>query len=262
MTKANYNVSIIIPMYNSENSIRSTIDSIVNQTVYNNIKEIIVINDGSTDGSRKVVESLKEGNDKIKLINKTNNGVSSARNMGMKVSSGNWIAFCDADDTWVETKLERQINVLNKNPEIDFLGSQWINNNPRIFFKSIKKLYKASLKDICITFFPQPSTVIMKREIFDKIGGFDENQRYAEEGSYFFKICENYNYYYLPELLIQYDNNSVGLSSNLKCMYEGNIKNIKELRNRKSITVSFYYFLRLFYWLKYIRRVVLKKISL
>lgn len=261
MSKTKYNVSVVIPMYNSEKTILNTINSIIAQTAYNNIKEIIVVNDGSSDKSREIVEQAMEMNNKIKLINKTNKGVSSSRNIGMKNSTGNWIAFCDSDDIWEKNKLQRQIDILNDNPKIDFLGSKWLNKDLRIFFRSINKLYKATLKDICITFFPQPSTVIMKKEIFDEIGGFDENQRYAEEGEYFFKICENYNYYFLPELLIKYDSTSIGLSANIKCMYKGNIKNIKELKNRKSISIQFYYFLRFYYWIKYIRRIILKNLK-
>src|SRR5699024_5431075 len=102
------------------------------------------------------------------------------------------------------------------------------------------KLYKATLSDLCIKMFPQTSTVIFKRSIYETIGGYDESQSHAEDGNYFMKICTKFNYYYLPKQVVIYDSGKPGfggsgLSGNLKKMYEGNIKNIKELRRENQI---------------------------
>lgn len=259
-------ISVVIPMYNSINTIFNTLDSIKNQTAIDKIIEIIIVNDGSTDNSLEIVKKYKTENENlpIVIIDKLNGGVSTARNKGMNVAKGDWIALLDSDDEWLPNKIECQIRIIKENPDVNFLGGPFNENKLKIFWKKIDRLYKAKVSDICIKNFPQPSTVIFKKEIFDEIGGFDENQRYAEDGNYFMKICNKYNLYYSPQLLIIYNNGKSGfgdrgLSANLKGMYEGNIKNIKELKRDLIISSSFYVFLRVFYWVKYIRRILITK---
>ena len=128
-------ISVVIPMFNSEKTIIDTICSIENQTDKNHIKEILIVNDGSTDKSKELVEKhSKESCLNIKLIDKKNGGVSSARNMGMKSSSGNWIAFCDSDDRWLPKKLEIQLDII-KNYDIDFLSCNMNDKPLKILFK-------------------------------------------------------------------------------------------------------------------------------
>lgn len=101
-------VSIIVPVYNSEKYIETTIRSILNQT-YKNI-EIIIINDGSKDNSSKICKRLAEANSNILFIDKTNEGVSKTRNLGIEVSSGEFIQFVDADDTIENSMTELMVN--------------------------------------------------------------------------------------------------------------------------------------------------------
>lgn len=259
-------ISVIIPMYNSKDTIINTLNSVMRQTAINNILEIIVVNDGSIDESLEIVKEYKTENKDfpIIIIDKPNGGVSTARNTGMKAAKGDWIALLDSDDEWLPNKIEYQIEVIKNNPQIEFLGGPFNNQNLRILWKEINYLYKAKVSDICIKNFPQPSTVIFKKKIFDEIGGFDEQQRYAEDGNYFVKICYKYNFYYDPKLLIIYDKGKRGfgergLSANLKGMYEGNVKNIREFKEMKLIKYNFYLFLRLFYLIKYTRRIIIAK---
>jgi len=257
-------ISVVIPMYNSENTIISALNSIKNQTAVEQILEIIVVNDGSTDNSLKIVKKYSEDNKNIpiRVINKPNGGVSSARNEGMKVAKGDWIALLDSDDEWLPKKIEIQMKTIQENPDIDFLGGDIDDKGLKIIWKKINGLYKASVKDVCLKMFPQTSVVILKRSIFEEIGGYDENQSYAEDGNYFLKICANYNYYHLPIQMVYYGAGKPGfgysgLSANLKKMYEGNIKNIKELKKDLIISNSFYTFLRIFHWIKYMRRIII-----
>lgn len=260
------NISVIIPMYNSKDTIIATLDSVIRQSAIDKIIEVIVVNDGSKDNSLKIVQEYKENNSHIPIviIDKPNGGVSTARNKGIESAKGDWIALLDSDDEWLPNKIEYQIELINSNPDIEFLGGPFDNQPLKILWKEISGLYKAKVSDICIKNFPQPSTVLFQKKIFDEIGGFDEKQRYAEDGNYFVKICNRYNFYYDDKLLIIYDGGKRGfgergLSSNLKKMYEGNVKNISEYKNNKFISYKFYLFLRLFYFIKYIRRILISK---
>jgi glycosyltransferase involved in cell wall biosynthesis len=253
-------------MYNSEKTIISTLDSVKSQTVFEKILEIIIINDGSTDASLELVKKYakKNINIPISIIDKQNGGVSSARNSGIKVAKGNWIALLDSDDEWLPTKLEVQTKVLEENPCIDFLGCDVNNIRLKILWRKINTLYKANIKDLCIKSFPATPTILFRKNIIEKIGLFDENQKYAEDGNYYMKICTNFNYYYDPISLVNIGFGKAafgesGLSANLKGMYEGNVKNIRELKTGSIISRKFYIFLRMFYWMKYIRRIVITK---
>lgn len=107
-------VSVIVPMYNAENHIEETLQSILSQT-YQNF-EIICIDDISNDNTIKIVEKLMENEDKIKLYQlEEKGGASIARNLGIKEATGNYIAFLDADDVWLEDKLENQIVFMKEN---------------------------------------------------------------------------------------------------------------------------------------------------
>ncbi|MBW9173578.1 glycosyltransferase family 2 protein [Clostridium estertheticum] len=261
------NISVVIPMYNSKDTIINTLNSIKNQTAFEQILEIIVINDGSTDTSLNILKKYIENNENmpIVIINKSNGRVSAARNSGMKVAKGEWIALLDSDDEWLPEKIETQLKIIQDHPEIDFLGGDIDNRGLKILWKRIKGLYKADVKDVCLKMFPQTSVAIFKRSIFEKIGGYDENQSYAEDGNYFLKICTHYNYYHLPVQMVCYGSGKPGfgfsgLSANLKKMYEGNIKNIRELKRDLVISSGFYAFLRVFYWVKYLRRILITKL--
>lgn len=260
-------ISVVIPMYNSENTIINTLNSIKNQTAFNYILEIIVVNDGSKDSSLSVVKKYIDDNKNMPIIfiDKHNEGVSCARNIGMKNAKGDWIALLDSDDIWLPNKIEIQMKMIEEHCEIDFLGGDINDKGLKILWKRINGLYKADVKDVCLKMFPQTSAAIFKRSIFEEIGGYDENQKYAEDGNYFLKICAHYNYYHLPVQMVYYGGGKPGfgfsgLSANLREMYKGNIKNIKELKKNLIISASFYKFLRIFYWIKYIRRILITRL--
>ena len=258
------NISVVIPMFNSKDTIIGTLDSVKNQSAAQHILEVIVVNDGSTDSSLDFVKDYSRNHSElnISIIDKPNGGVSTARNAGMKAAKGDWIALLDSDDCWFADKTELQVKTVTEHPEIDFLGGNMDDKILKILWKKIDGLYKANVKDICLKMFPQTSTAIFKKTIFEEIGGYDESQRYAEDGNYFLKICSRFNYYHLPVQMVIYGGGKQGfgvsgLSANLKGMHEGNLKNIAELKGNSAIGMSFYIFLRFFYWLKYMRRLLI-----
>ena len=129
-------VSIVIPLYNKLNWIPQTLTSVANQTYKN--WECIIIDDGSTDGSFELVTSLIRtlpGN--WKVIQQINSGQSVARNHGLEISSGEYIALLDADDIWFRDKLEKQVDFLNENADIDLLFTSYV-----IFEESLTKPFR------------------------------------------------------------------------------------------------------------------------
>lgn len=109
-------VSVIIPVYNGEKYIDSAINSVLKQD-YSNI-EIIVVDDGSFDNTKAVIKTYKN---KVKYFYKKNGGVASARNYGLKVANGEFIAFLDCDDLYTEDKVSKQVEVLLENPSLGFV---------------------------------------------------------------------------------------------------------------------------------------------
>ena len=105
-------ISVIVPMYNTELYIERCITSIINQT-YKNL-EIVIVNDGSTDNSLKICENLKEQDDRIKIINQENIGVSGARNTGLENATGEFIGFVDSDDYLQDNMYEKLINYIEE----------------------------------------------------------------------------------------------------------------------------------------------------
>lgn len=259
-------ISVVIPVYNSEDTIVRTLESVRRQTALNEIEEIIVVNDGSKDNSLKTI--MKYLTDfphmPIIVIDKPNGGVSSARNAGIKLAVGEIIALLDSDDEWLPEKTQIQLNIMREHPEIDFLGCDVDDKALQILFKKPNTLYKASIKDLCLKNFPATPAAMFKKNIIEKTGLYDETQFYAEDGNFFLRVCSKCNYYHLPQSLVNTGCGKPsfgysGLSANLKGMYDGNLKNIQELESNNLINNVFYVFLRIFYWIKYIRRIIITK---
>lgn len=261
---SNLTVSVIIPVYNSEKTIKKVLDSVKNQTFFNYILEIIVVNDGSTDNSETIIEKycLENSNMPIRYYFQENKGVSSARNKGIKMAKAEWIALLDSDDIWHRDKLEKQLKEVQKNSDIVFLGTGHLNKPFIRKGKKITSLYKADLFDIFWSFFPVTPSVLFKRDAVKVVGYFDENQKYCEDINYYIRFAIYFNYYYLPQKLVDIDigkqyHGESGLTSNLKGMHEGEMKNLRELYNNKTVSIFFYIFFYIFLTLKFWRRVLI-----
>lgn len=256
-------ISVIIPVYNSASTIEKVLDSVMQQTKFEFIKEIILVDDGSTDNSLSIIEKYVHENPiaPIKIFSKQNEGASSARNYGMKKATGEFIAFLDSDDLWLPQKIEKQMEVFNKIPSVVFLGAGYTEGVFRIGTKKISGLYKANIKDICIKNFPVTPTVVFRREALNKVGYFDEKQKYGEDINYYQKFAIEYNYYYLPEKLVEIGFSkpyfgATGLTSNLKEMHKGTLINLRDVYTKGLISGSFYRKMQIFYYIKYYLRII------
>lgn len=260
-------VSVIIPMYNSKDTIKSTIESVINQT-FKDPMEIVVVNDGSKDGCEKIVEDLilnNQTNRVIKLINKLNGGVSSARNIGIKESTGDWIAFLDSDDIWLSEKLQKQVREIEKDPNIKFIGT---NRNSEIypfFKKSEQDIYQLNAKEILLKWYPHTSTVLIKKDLLFK-NLYDETRTHAEDGDLLLKFSQYSNLHILNENLVYTggDKRSFGesgLSANMPKMYHGEILALNGAKKRKQINMFEYLGFYCWLTLKYYRRIAIVRFS-
>ena len=257
-------ISVIIPMYNAENVILNALNSVKNQTFPREEFEIIVVNDGSTDKSREVVENYIQKNSdlQIQLLNQENGGVSKARNTGLKIAKGDFIALLDSDDEWYPQKTKNQMSVL-KNPDfkIDFLSCRRKNHKILYPYKiDENNLVKVSFRQLMLRNEIQPSTVIFNCKILENCGYFNNDQRYAEDLNYWLRVSKHNKIAVLNEELIVAGSGKrtfgvSGLSANLKKMEKGFQKNLKEVLNQKRINFIQYVVYFLFYKLKYIVRI-------
>jgi glycosyltransferase involved in cell wall biosynthesis len=260
-------ISVIIPLYNAEKSIEKTLNSIKNQTWKGDF-EIIIVNDGSTDNSKLIVENYIRNNLRLSLqvINQENGGVSKARNAALKIAKGNIIALLDADDEWFPNKTKHQMQILeNQDLNVDFLGTKRKNHIIRYPYKVTENnLIPITFRKLMFRNETQPSTVLFKRKVLENTGFFDDLQRCAEDLNYWLKISKNNRMFILnEELLLAGDGKRSfgisGLSANLKEMEKGFQKNLKEMLTVKRINFGEYILYFLFYTLKYIFRIIRDK---
>lgn len=185
-------LSIIIPLYNKELSVKSTIQSVLDQT-YQEF-EIVVVNDGSTDNSIKVVEQFKDS--RIRLIHQENRGVSAARNKGIKKAKFEWICFLDADDLWFEYHLETLKRMIAYYPkELVFTTSfvrsnETTNKNQDESINIIDNYFKAALK----SYVTWTSVICINKKVFNKVGYFNVNLNRGEDLDLWARIGKKYRY--------------------------------------------------------------------
>lgn len=243
-------LSIIVPVYNSSKTIIECLLSVVNQEGFNHPMQIVIVNDGSNDGSESlIIEFMKKNPEQdIKYFYKTNGGVASARNVGISLSKYNWIAFLDSDDLWLPRKLFNQFNVVdNFSKNIDFLGCARNNEVLSILGKKVTSLHKATVFELLLKMYPQTSTAIIKKSILLEVGCYDEGMSHSEDGDLWLRICDKGDFYYMPESLVitgggKHSFGESGLSGNLKAMHEGTIFTINKLvaKNKLSKTKALF----------------------
>lgn len=173
-------ISVVIPLYNKEEYIKRTIESVLSQTFQD--FEIIVVNDGSTDNSARIVETISDS--RIHLVCQNNMGVSVARNRGVEESSFEYIAFLDADDKWCDNHLEIIVGLINKYPECGVFGTSYFfsRNNEIFFTPNVYGNYTFDGDDGVLTNYYEiasgadfpihQSSYAVKKDFFKKIGGF------------------------------------------------------------------------------------------
>ena len=212
-------VSVIIPAYNAMNYLPATMESLLNQTFDD--FEVIVVNDGSFDDTEQWTSQITDP--RVKVITQTNQGLAGARNTGIKHARGEFIAFLDADDLWETTKLEKQVQVLQENPEVGLVYT-WVayindkgKSTGRIFKNHAEGNVWQKLTEHNIV--ECGSVAMVRRCCFETVGVFDRNLRsFVEDLDMWLRIASHYPFKVVKEPLVYYRQHSTSASRNWEAM--------------------------------------------
>jgi len=182
------NITVVIPTYNRYDFLKRAVASVISQTY--KVKEIIVVDDGSSDSTSQILQDFPN----IKYIFQKNSGVSSARNLGIKNASSDWIAFLDSDDEWHEHKLEEQVAFHKENRDIlmSYTEEEWVRDGvsvkiPKKFRKLGLDVFTENLSFCNIA----PSSALIHGSLFESVGLFDESLEVCEDYDLWLRIARN-----------------------------------------------------------------------
>ena len=209
-------ISVVIPLFNKERSIVSTIESVLSQTY--NEWELIIVNDGSTDKSLQVVEDYirekcKAYGVKCKVISKANGGVCSARNRGIQEAQGEYVAFLDGDDLWDKEYLAEQVKMIADFPKAAMWGINFAETDNGKLVRKLPTALPDGYRGYVENYFQMKgrisdlfcsSSVVLRREVFDVVGLFDERIRYAEDSDMWFRIISIYPVAFYDRYMVFY----------------------------------------------------------
>lgn len=201
-------ISVVIPLYNKEKSIKDTVQSVLNQT-YQDF-ELIIVNDGSNDDSLNVIQSIKDP--KIRIINKENAGVSSARNEGIQCAKNEYISFLDGDDIWSKDHLQILANAImtNDSDQIGGFGTTFYKSKKKEFDYNLVKESKPNLIKDYFTFMSTPksrfnsSTLMVKKSKVIESGLFNENLKYGEDVELWYRLFKKFKLVYIDTITTIY----------------------------------------------------------
>ena len=199
-------VSVVIPMFNREQTIERAIESVLKQT-YSNL-EVIVVDDGSSDRSVSIVQQLTDERVRIYCL-EHNSGAACARNEGIRHAKGDFIAFQDSDDEWLENKLEIQIKYMDKTgvdacfcPFWRFNNvTGWLVPNPEEYIYD--KVEQDLKKILAVNNTIGTPTLVIRREVIESVGVFDASMPKMEDYEYILRIVKKFNMGFVPNPLVK-----------------------------------------------------------
>jgi glycosyltransferase involved in cell wall biosynthesis len=223
-------ISIIIPAYNAERTILETIASVQQQTFSD--FELIVINDGSTDRTLEVLQSIQD--ERLKIFSYENGGLPTARNRGISHASGEFIALLDADDLWTPDKLELQLAALQQHPEagVAYSWTYFMNEKEggRSFHPCEPVFFEGNVyaKLLIGDFIYNGSNTLIRRQAIDSVGEFDPALKSCEDWDYWVRLAAHWNFVLVPKHQIFYRRFSGAMSSKVEVMKEASLTAIEK----------------------------------
>ena len=219
--------SVIVPIFNAAKRLEATVASVLAQS--DGDFELLLIDDGSTDNSLSMMLQLSERDERIHVVSHDNAGVAATRNLGIELSRGPYIAFCDADDLWGKDKLAKHRELHATMPEcsasyarIAFIDPDAADNGAAKTYSTVKP-GRLSVEDllgenpVCTT-----SNLVVKRAVFDEVGCFREGMHFAEDQQWLVRAAHlGQAIVSINAVLVDYRLSEDGLSVNLEQMYRG-----------------------------------------
>jgi glycosyltransferase involved in cell wall biosynthesis len=208
-------ISVIIPVYNSEKTIKSTVDSVLNQTFKN--FELIVINDGSTDSTLEIISQINDH--RLKVFSFENAGGNVSRNRGIKQAIGEFVSFLDADDIWTPDKLASQFKALqgNADAKVAYSWTDYIDENGKFLVSGNHINVNGDVYErlLVSNFLENGSNPLIYREALVELGGFDESLKAAQDWDMWLRLAAKYSFTCVPAVQILYRVSANSLSANL-----------------------------------------------
>jgi glycosyltransferase involved in cell wall biosynthesis len=224
-------VSVVMPAYNVAWCIGRAVDSVLAQDFRS--RELIVVNDGSTDGTRALLEGYGAA---ITVINQENRGMSAARNAGIRRARGTYVAFLDADDWWLAGKLSRQVELMHGRPEIGFSSTTVRVEDDDGRLLNLWRCPDGST-EILATLFAQNaaiaggcSAVMARRDLLDRVGLFDESLRGFEDPDLWMRLAAVSGYACIDETLAVILRREQSVSRNLDSMRVAALRSLRKNR--------------------------------
>jgi glycosyltransferase involved in cell wall biosynthesis len=249
-------ISVVIPAYNAEKTVLTTIESVLNQTYLN--FELIVINDGSTDHTLDLIHKIKDS--RLKVHSFENAGLPSARNRGIKLASGEFVSFIDADDLWSPDKLESQIMALQGKPNaaVAYSWTLFIDGEGHLLKVVDTAFYEGDVyKQLLVgCFITSGSNVMIRKKYIDKVGLFDPGLRSAADWEYWIRLAKTWPFALVPRYQIFYRIHQGSMSHEVESVQDDILKVIDRVYlsvpyeylplKRKSMSTAFQYLASLY----------------
>ena len=236
-------VSVVIAVYNSENYIARSIESILNQT-YKNI-ELIIVDDSSSDNTHDILEKYKDYESITIVFNQYNLGIAKSRNIGGKIAKGKYIAVQDADDVSLVTRIENQVEFLETRKDVVVLGTKRINIKNNV--KNSGHYYDEN-KINNIVYLSNPiahTSAMIRKDIYDKVNGYNETYETTVDYELYIRLIEYGKIAMLKEELVEYyiHNNSISAKKRFtQCLNSAKVKykNIDKIGLYKFVKSTLY----------------------
>lgn len=213
-------ISIIIPTYNSEKTIKETIASVQHQDFAD--FELIVIDDGSTDNTVEVVKNINEP--RLKLFVYENGGVAVARNRGIANSSGEFISFLDADDLWSSDKLSAQLKTLQQSfkAKVAYSWTSFVDDQGKHLFSGSRFCYEGNVYPQLVqtNFLTNASNILIDRDVLDLVQGFNPQLAYTADWDFYLRLAQNFEFAVVPKYQIFYRQSANSMSSKVEPLKE------------------------------------------
>jgi len=242
-------VSVIIPAYNAESTIETTLKSVLEQSYCN--LEVLVVDDGSGDLTAEIVQQVAAKDDRIFFFKQANAGVAAARNLAIEHSQGKYIAPLDADDIWYPQKLEEQVKcIMQAEPRVGLVYTWSVNIDEEDLltggFSAAQQQGNVFIDLVCGNFIGNASTPLISRLCLEKVGLYshkfrEQNTQGVEDWDLYLRVAEHYEFQVVPKFLVGYRQISGSMSRDCNSMEKSYKILIKDIQHHHpDISINFY----------------------